>query len=324
MGQLEIFSTILEPLNHRDYKTQALRRYPSAPFKVNNPSKVKQKKKAVKETKSAKSNISQKIPLIVTDDVGRITDVKTITGLLKEKNPNNAKQNEGMAQEQNLSQHSTKTAEQRKSNTSLQHNLSADKKYEDHLETSLELADAPTSMDQFISFLSSSILMSALNEASTVSLYDKFQFSNSREASATSIGRVKIEEPNEAGKKEKAKEFQEERKNEDIIYQSLTRENTMKSSASKLKSRPATRSSQASSARFLGGTLEFTTDDYFRKCRQERSCSSLFRHSAFASSVASTTDFFNKKKLSKLGLYVLSIGQYKLSYTCMLNCNLVL
>merc|ERR1712244_65336 len=31
--QLEVLSTTLEPLHHRDYKSFSLRRYPSAPFK---------------------------------------------------------------------------------------------------------------------------------------------------------------------------------------------------------------------------------------------------------------------------------------------------
>merc|ERR1719239_1999298 len=36
VNQLEVLSTTLEPLLHRDYKSISLRRYPSAPFRNSN------------------------------------------------------------------------------------------------------------------------------------------------------------------------------------------------------------------------------------------------------------------------------------------------
>ena len=294
VGQLEIFSTILEPLNHRDYKTQALRRYPSAPFRVNKPSKGKRKKKQTKNAQSAKSNISPKIPLIVTDDVGNITDVRTITGLLEKEAPNDA---ERVKEQQQISG-SENNADQSGGNKAKNATPLPEKVEKQRLETPMDLADVPMGMDQYISIMSSSILISAVHEAAATGVSDTFQSSYPREPSATS--RVQIEELDESEKKRKPDQAEE--KDRAVVGQSLTRESTMKSSAGMLKSRPMTRSSQASSARFLGGTLEFSTDNCYRKFWRERSCSSVFRHSAFASSVASTAEFFNKKKVSKLGM----------------------
>ncbi|RUS85694.1 hypothetical protein EGW08_006570 [Elysia chlorotica] len=291
--------TLLCGVANRDYKTQALCRYPSAPFKVNKPNKEKRKKKPTKEARSAKSIVSQKIPLIVTDDSGNVTDVKTITGFQKQKDTNASEPNKKFSKEQN--KNLPKPAEERKSSSSFENNISTDEKDEEHHKSPIEAADVPMGMDQYASLLSSSILISALNEATAVSMYDKFQFSNSREASSASNGRVQIEEPNETGTKSKARPVSSRASKLKSRPTTRSSQVSSKSSASKLKSRPTTRSSQVSSTRFLGGTLEFSTDDHYWKYRRERSCSSLFRHSAFAPSVASTTDFFNKKKVSKLG-----------------------
>ncbi|GFO03861.1 F-box/WD repeat-containing protein 7 [Plakobranchus ocellatus] len=296
ISQLEIFSTILEPLNHRDYKTQSLQRYPSAPFKASKPGREKKKKKQAKDSQSAKSKSSRKIPLIVTDDVGNVTDVRNISNYLKKENSNGAKSHGGVEVNNSFRAELEKSSDDNKNNYK-----PVDKNGEEHRETPMELSDVMMGMDQYVSILSSSILISAINEASTVSLYDKFQFSNSREASAASMGRVQIEEPDESEKKTKPKNLHVKEQDRPIVEPSLTRESTVKSITSNLKSRPLTRSSQASSTRFLGGTLEFSSDSCYKKFRREASSSSNFRHSAFASSIASTTDFFSKQKISKLG-----------------------
>lgn len=56
------------------------------------------------------------------------------------------------------------------------------------------------------------------------------------------------------------------------------------------------------SAQFLGGRISFTPQSrQSRRSEAPRSGSSRYRHSAFTSSAASTTDFFQREKLAALG-----------------------
>ena len=61
--------------------------------------------------------------------------------------------------------------------------------------------------------------------------------------------------------------------------------------------------SRNASAQFLGGQISFTPQSRQSR-RSHRSGSSRYRYSAFASSAASTPDFFLREKLNSLGMFV--------------------
>ncbi|XP_005110531.2 uncharacterized protein LOC101858072 [Aplysia californica] len=323
VNQLEILSTTLEPLRHRDYKTVSLGRYPSAPFKEDKKGSVTKPKKEKPVSRSLTLSRDKKKSILLADTLDNVADIEHIKSFVSD---DASQVNQKPLRKPAVVISSDKAPESKRHSDSHEAQTGGPKEFPlPHEKEGAHTAEPVSEpIDQYASLLSSSIMLSALNDASALTFYDTNQFSTSREGSNLSKSKSFTEEGNEEMQMNEQKELdnckspteynlilKSKENNVEFLSDFLNGQENRKSSsiektdsrslASERKSRPVTLSSRASSTKFLGGNLEFASQSYRSWLDREPSQSSQFRRSAFASSAATTTDFFDREKLAVLG-----------------------
>ena len=187
-------------------------------------------------------------------------------------------------------------------------------------EAEAEMAEAEMSLDQYAEVVSSSVLVAVMGEIALASKIER-------------IAKQELEEAAKNLESNKAADVDEDPPSDQVSAKVVGVTGNFLREASKLSSTPgkereATQNlpeppasancrpgilrsssekragrSRNASAQFLGGQILFTPQSrQSRGSECQRSGSSRYRYSAFASSAASTPDFFHREKISLLGM----------------------
>ena len=274
VNQLEVLSTTLEPLLHRDYKSISLRRYPSAPFRNSNSNTNNKNKKPSKKRSESKPVMKQSSESHNAIAITNCNGEHEFLGTLDMNTSNFC--NKAAASENEMSLAGEITAEKL---PTLQNELLISNSIVES-EFGITCAD-----NKNVKEVASQVPFN-ITAGKAYVLDLELDIRNADE-------RVKIDDINLSCRSQYYKDETRSASSEDRAQI----ERDTKSAVSEAKS-----NFSKTSSKFLCGNLEFESDKQGQYVR-EKTHSSRFRHSAFNVSIATgiTEDFFDKEKLAILG-----------------------
>ncbi|KAK7463918.1 hypothetical protein BaRGS_00038084 [Batillaria attramentaria] len=289
MQQLEILATTLEPLRHRDSMTVPRKHYPSASLRT-----VSGSKESTPVLKSALKKLPDVVPasgkISQTDSSARNTQDsgKPSTG---DKKAKKVFGDAGSGMEKSTGRSPEQAGQEEEDITP-------------------EKESQGMSIDQYASLVSSALLVAAIGEIALADKIEKKMLTDIQDrAEEDAVQRepssVKLDvRPDNSSSTIQGDAKHDPQARGPGVTPVTARETSTLTGILRSASEKRAKSGEEGrvSAQFLGGRISFTPGSrQSRRSEALHSGSSHYRHSAFTSSAASTTDFFQREKISALG-----------------------